>query len=142
MTPSEPTWQMDWQNAVADRGGLAGLEIAFALMPDIRVAWQAFALLAVEALVAAAIIVATVTIVPERQHVPDAAHPGGVSQADQTSRESWMRAVRSPGSRVITSFSRRNRATNFSDRASSGIVYAGSGAAICASAAGTHAQQD
>jgi hypothetical protein len=70
----------------------AGIESA----PSDGFAWQAFALLAVEALVAAAIIVATVTIVPERQHVPDAAHPGGVSQADQTSRESWMRAVLAP----------------------------------------------
>jgi hypothetical protein len=54
------------------------------------------ALLAVEALVAIAVIVAAVTIVPDRQHVPDAAHSGGVSQADQTSRESWMRAVLAP----------------------------------------------
>jgi hypothetical protein len=70
----------------------AGIESA----PSDGFAWQAFALLAVETLVAVAIIVATVTVVPERQHVPDASHAGGVSQTDQTYRETWMRAVLAP----------------------------------------------
>ena len=86
-------WVIDVARArFARPAAVSGVERA----PSDGFAWQAFALLAVEALVAAAIIVATVTIVPERQHVPDAAHPGGVSQADQTSRESWMRAVLAP----------------------------------------------
>ncbi|MGD0861824.1 MAG: DUF2723 domain-containing protein [Candidatus Limnocylindrales bacterium] len=55
--------------------------------------WQAPALLAVEVLVAASLLVANVAVVPERQHVPDGDHPGGVSQSDQTGRETWMRAV-------------------------------------------------
>jgi hypothetical protein len=50
-------------------------------------------LAAVEVLVAIAIVSASFTTVFERQSVPDAAHPGGVSQADQTYRETWMRAV-------------------------------------------------
>ena len=56
-------------------------------------AWQAATLVAVEAVVAVALIVGNVTIAPERQHVPDASNPGGVSQADATGRETWMRAV-------------------------------------------------
>ena len=57
---------------------------------------QMTALMVVEALVAIAIVGASVTVIAERQHVPDDAHPGGVSQADQTYRESWMRAVLAP----------------------------------------------
>jgi hypothetical protein len=55
--------------------------------------WQAAALVTIEAVTAVALIVASVAIAPERQHVPDTAHPGGVSQTDQTGRETWMRAV-------------------------------------------------
>jgi hypothetical protein len=55
--------------------------------------WQAAAALMAEAFVAVALIVATVTVVPPRQHLPDAAHAGGVSQAGQSGRESWLRAV-------------------------------------------------
>jgi hypothetical protein len=55
--------------------------------------WQAAALVTIEVVTAVALIAASVTIAPERQHVLDTDHPGGVSQADQTGRETWMRAV-------------------------------------------------
>jgi hypothetical protein len=55
--------------------------------------WQAAAALMAEAFVAVALIVATVTVVPPRQHLPDSTHAGGVSQAGQSGRESWLRAV-------------------------------------------------
>ena len=55
--------------------------------------WQAVALVTIEAVAAVTLILASVTIAPERQHVLDRDHPGGVSQANQTGRETWMRAV-------------------------------------------------
>ena len=61
--------------------------------PSGRSSWQTTVLLGVEVLVAIAVVSASLTLVVDRQHVPDATHPGGVSQADQTYRETWMRAV-------------------------------------------------
>jgi len=60
--------------------------------PSGRSGWTTV-LLAAEVLVAIAVVSASLTLVVDRQHVPDATHPGGVSQADQTYRETWMRAV-------------------------------------------------
>ena len=58
--------------------------------------WQGRAMLAAEAVVAIALLAANMTIVPERQHVSDGDNPNGVSEADQTHDEIWMRAVLSP----------------------------------------------
>jgi hypothetical protein len=62
--------------------------------------WQAgvlaaveVALAAVEVALAVALVGASVTVVPTRQQTPDAARSGGVSHADQTGRDTWMRAV-------------------------------------------------
>jgi hypothetical protein len=55
--------------------------------------WSRQALLAVEIVAAVVLVAASVAMIPERQHVPDGDHPGGLSQTDQTSKETWMRAV-------------------------------------------------
>jgi Protein of unknown function (DUF2723) len=55
--------------------------------------WQAGVLAAVEVALAVALIAASVTVVPARQQTPDATRPGGVSHADQTGRDTWLRAV-------------------------------------------------
>ena len=72
--------------------------------------WNRQALLAVEIVVAVVLVAASVAIVPERQHVSDGDHPGGLSLTDETSKETWMRAVLSspdrgglPASTVIVS---------------------------------------
>jgi hypothetical protein len=53
-------------------------------------------MLAAEAVVAIALLAANVAMVQERQHVSDGDNPNGVSEADQTHYEIWMRAVLSP----------------------------------------------
>jgi hypothetical protein len=58
--------------------------------------WQGRAMLAAEAVVAIALLAANVAMVQERQHVSDGDNPNGVSEADQTHYEIWMRAVLSP----------------------------------------------
>ena len=58
--------------------------------------WQGWALLAAEAVVAVALLAANVAIVPERQHVSNGDHPNGVSEADHTYDDFWMRSVLSP----------------------------------------------
>jgi hypothetical protein len=57
--------------------------------------WSGQALLAVEIVAAVVLVAASVTIVPERQKLPGAS-PGGVSETDQTYRETWMRGVLAP----------------------------------------------
>jgi hypothetical protein len=55
------------------------------------------ALYAAEIALAIVVIVAGATVVPDRQHVADAAHPGGVSQANQTTDlAAWVHAVLAP----------------------------------------------
>jgi hypothetical protein len=53
-------------------------------------------LLAVEIAAAVVLVLACVSIVPERLHAPDLGHPGGVSKTNDTSRQTWMRAVLAP----------------------------------------------
>jgi hypothetical protein len=58
------------------------------------------ALYAAEIALAIVMIVAGATVVPDRQHVADAAHPGGVSQANQTADlAAWVHAVLAPADR-------------------------------------------
>ena len=54
---------------------------------------QGHAMLAAEAVIAVTLLAASAAIVPERQHVPDGDHPTGVSEADRTDYETWMRTV-------------------------------------------------
>jgi hypothetical protein len=54
--------------------------------------WGKRALLLVEILAAVVLLSAAAPIAPDRQAVPGAI-PGGVSETDQTYRETWMRAV-------------------------------------------------
>jgi hypothetical protein len=54
--------------------------------------WSRRALLAVDVVAAVVLIAASVALVPNRQEVPGV-DPGGVSEANQTYRETWMRAV-------------------------------------------------
>jgi hypothetical protein len=53
-------------------------------------------LLAVEIAAAVVLVLASVSIVPERLRAADLGHPGGVSKTDETSRQTWMRAVLAP----------------------------------------------
>jgi hypothetical protein len=62
-----------------------------ALAPTGRL--QGHAMLAAEAVIAVTLLAASAAIVPERQHVPDGDHPTGVSEADRTDYETWMRTV-------------------------------------------------
>jgi hypothetical protein len=54
--------------------------------------WGKRALLLVEILAAVVLLSAAAPIAPDRQALPGAS-PGGVSETDQTYRETWMRAV-------------------------------------------------
>ncbi len=84
----EPTGE---KHAPADAG--PSDLIAAASAAGFAARWQTNALLAVEAVVAVALIAASIVVAPERQQVRTALHPGGVSQATETSRETWLKAV-------------------------------------------------
>jgi len=57
-------------------------------------------LYAAEIALAIVMIVAGATVVPDRQHVADAAHPGGASQAKQTTElAAWVHSVLAPADR-------------------------------------------
>ena len=62
-----------------------------------RSGWSgASVLVAVQAAVVVVILVANVAVVPQRQQVPSAVNPGGVSESAQTYVQSWMRSVLAP----------------------------------------------
>jgi hypothetical protein len=58
--------------------------------------WGGWFVLAAELLVAAAILVSTVGVVPSRQQPGSSDNPGGVSEANNTYDEVWMKAVLAP----------------------------------------------
>jgi hypothetical protein len=83
--------------AAADLTALAAWLVAriSAFKPD-DLRWRRQVALGLELIAAAVLVLSTVGIVPERQQVRSDLHPEGVSEANQTYNDRWMRAVLAP----------------------------------------------